>query len=215
MKMMIKVLSLGAILAASAPLALADAFYGTVGFYFTGLTLTPSTTGGSPTNLYPVSGITSISYSGILYDGNSSALFPTILAGSGGISAGLSPTIYPNAANDGVNPATPFTLQFSNYGTFVTTSGVNYVNLANPETLDMLLTGTWTPGSSFPGYTGGPATIVLGFTESSSNGGVSYSGSGTLQVVAPSTVPEPSSLILMGSGLLSAAGVAFRRRRIL
>lgn len=85
-----------------------------------------------------------------------------------------------------------------------------------------LTSGTWTSSAStnlsFVGlgtfsdqngtYITGPAEISLGFTNT---GSANYSG--TLEVPPPPTVPEPSSLVLLGSGLLGAAFFLFRRKR--
>lgn len=85
-----------------------------------------------------------------------------------------------------------------------------------------LNSGTWTSSAStnlsFVGlgtftdlngtYISGPAEISLGFTNT---GSTNYSG--TFEVPPPPKVPEPSSLVLLGSGLLGAAFFLFRRKR--
>ncbi len=85
-----------------------------------------------------------------------------------------------------------------------------------------LTSGTWTSSAStnlsFVGigtfsdslgdYISGTSEISLGFTNT---GTTNYSG--TFDVPPPPPVPEPSSLVLLGSGLLGAAFLLFRRNR--
>jgi hypothetical protein len=57
----------------------------------------------------------------------------------------------------------------------------------------------------------GPTTALFSITGTEESGSTSYSFD--LASPAPSPVPEPSSLVLLGSGLAGAAFVLFRRNR--
>lgn len=78
------------------------------------------------------------------------------------------------------------------------------VNVVNDDSAFLNVTGTGTFTES--GFTDTSGTFHL---TSTNNGNVSF----TLDTTIPQT-PEPSSLMLMGSGLASAAGMFMRRRRV-
>lgn len=92
----------------------------------------------------------------------------------------------------------------------------------NGDTFDFTLTsGTWTSSAStnlsFVGlgtfsdtlndYVSGPAEVSFSFTQTGTT-----NVSSTFEVPPP-VVPEPSSLVLFGTGLLGAAFLLFRRNR--
>jgi hypothetical protein len=143
---------------------------------------------------------------------------PTTYLGHPNIFLPLVTDFYPTAVS-------PTTLPVSNInGASVTYNITDYLTWsAGTDTYFFTLnTGNWTSSAStnlsFVGlgtftdslgnYVSGPAEISLGFTNT---GSTNYSA--TFEVPPPPTVPEPSSLVLLGSGLLGAAFLLFRRKR--
>ncbi len=210
-----------------APAAMhADPFFGTLGINLRNVSVTPKLTGGVPTPLDPVSGISSLNYVSAGYSGDSSPQFPIITAGTNGITGSTS--LYPNGVLGGT-AGSPYTLTFGNattgdvYGTFVETGNPFIVdNSATsggptdpyPEDLVVRLDGIFTPGAFYTGATPAASSLLFSFTESSA-GGVSYSGSGTLSVLGqnPPAVPEPSSIAMLGTAVLAGAG--FLKKRLI
>ena len=142
----------------------------------------------------------------------------TVLPPSSGVFLGASTFVF-DTQDISFTFGTAFTaidvLNFQLNGSTVTF----FANEASEITASEVLFDGYITGTSFPGSTttasfeltplansGAPAAI---------NGGTGYTFLGELDTPAVSPTPEPSSLVLLGSGLVSAAGVMFRKRRTL
>ena len=94
-----------------------------------------------------------------------------------------------------------FTFSNSTYGSYAATSGS--IVMQSQRFLNVELLGTFTPGPAFNGLGPAPADVDLSFTQR----GTSVSGSFTMST----TVPEPGTMALLGSGLLTLAAVVRRK----
>jgi hypothetical protein len=205
-----KILLLGSLctLALSMPLASrADTLDGSASF---AISVTGTNGSGSNTSLDPINSVTSIDWSGAEVFGTGTGQLGDI---PGNTDITGSTSIFPSGPNGG--NGTAFTLTFGDYGTFTETVDpqliVEAINRTSSRTILYLL-GTFTPGPSFSGFDPNDASIIISFTNT---GGV-YSGSGTLSTPAASfipIIPEPSSLVLFGTGMLGGVGLLRRRRQ--
>ena len=156
-------------------------------------------------SFFPISGITSISNGGAVISSTGTGNFSIIPTGTFVSVA----TFFPNGPNGGTI-GTPFTFTISGFGTFTETS--NPVVLANASNgtssgTNIFLVGTFTPSGALSGFQSNTASFDISFTRT----GASDSGSGTLAVPAATVIPEPSSIVLLGSALLAGAGVMRKR----
>jgi hypothetical protein len=85
--------------------------------------------------------------------------------------------------------------------------------LTGPLTEAFQITGTFTPGTDEPvGTTSNSASFTIGFTQNGGPGTV-ISASGTLNTPAPSSVPEPTSVVLGLCAVVAGGMFQVARRR--
>lgn len=100
------------------------------------------------------------------------------------------------------------------FGTFQALTGTQVFNSFIPgvgNIRSFVFTGTFTPGTLYPGKSGytNNATVVLSFTQA---GGRNHAISSSLSLAVVNRVPEPSTLVLLGT-LCGPVGMAWMRRR--
>jgi len=116
-----------------------------------------------------------------------------------------------------LNLAAPTAFRVSNtaFGTFTSTSIVQLFSsiLPGAEVRAFYVLGSFTGGTNFgAGSASTPASFTVSFTQSTTGGVSSFSDSSTLSI-PPASVPEPTSVAMLGLGLAGVAGYTARRRR--
>lgn len=184
MNLLTKVLSVGAILIGSAPFALATSITGSIGIGGTD-TFTQNSINFTNPGLVLA---TSPSFSSFMFRYATLGSFKFDSS-----STGTTLFTTTNAMGDVLS--------------FVITGITGFGPAPNVVADNVAVTGTGTFYDTAPGFTWTPGTFSL---TTSTTGLTTFQLNGT----ATPPVPEPSSLILLGTGLLSAAGTLLRKRRM-
>jgi hypothetical protein len=100
---------------------------------------------------------------------------------------------------------TSFMISNALWGSFAASSG--FIVQQTTNFLDVFLSGTFTPGPSLAGFDPSPTSLRFSINQS----GDSVSEAITL-ASPPASVPEPATLMLLGSALLGVAAASRRRR---
>ena len=121
----------------------------------------------------------------------------------------ITETVNTTLATLNLDHLTDWTFGTAGFGTWTTTVGsYQFIPVTGSVFLNVVLTGTFTPGTVFPGKTANDGVMNISLTKS----GPSTSFSGTMDLQA---VPEASTLVGFGSSLAMAAPglIGWLRRR--
>jgi len=151
----------------------------------------------------------------------------------------FTPATYTYAYTVTVTPSDDFPLGYLELDTLVKNLGITAWTMAGPTNVAVAWSATsfeWAPGCDaanwyvdktkgqaeiYPSSWVGVFTLIAPNTQPGQGFGLTMDGavrsqnSFTVTVPGPQSIPEPSSLVALGSGLLTAGGILLKRRKTL